>query len=566
MIKSLTRLQKILLVLFFGLVFLYSFNQINNPDTFYHLKAGQYILENFKIPTHDIFSSSAYGADWVPHEWLAQIIFYSIYAASGFFGLVFFSALLGVLTYFILWRLAFKKGANFQLSLLFLFVLSYLTLELWVPRPQIFSYLTLALLIYFLESYRDEPNKKYLIGSALTIWFWANTNASFVLGLVIIGFYLLSEAIDSRWKGWSGKNLSFKDIKNLGIAAAVSAILGIFATPSGYQGLFYSFYVQEVANYLGVLEWKPITIFLYEVQAQLFVAMIFLANVFFAWRLLFRKESRDLTLMGLVFGISLLPFISIRHVGFWPIALFVPAVLTLGETLKNFMARFSDKAIGIFLLALGIVFISGRLYWMPKSLIREEVIPAKAADFIQENNLRGPLFNLYNEGCYLIFRLWPQDKVFIDGRSEVYRGEPIMEFFTIFGLHPGWEKLTDEKYRFNYFFLDSYYYPTVRKFTEPLTRELMKKNFRLVYWDDLTIILVRDIPENKEIIKKYGLKYISPYIDPASIPAKDNKAAAEEIQALLERSPQSLVIQDYANRFLNEYSGMSSASSSDLTK
>ena len=109
--------QKVFLVLFFGLVFLYSFNQIGNSDTFYDLKTGQYILDNFKIPTHDIFSLPAYGADWVPHEWLAQIIFYLVYTASGFFGLTVFCALLGVLTYFILWRLAFKKGANFHLSL-----------------------------------------------------------------------------------------------------------------------------------------------------------------------------------------------------------------------------------------------------------------------------------------------------------------------------------------------------------------------------------------------------------------------------------------------------------------
>lgn len=557
--------KKVLLVLFFSLVFLYSFNQISNSDTFYDLKTGQYILENFKIPTHDIFSLPAYGADWVPHEWLAQIIFYLVYAISGFFGLIVFCALLGVLTYFILWRLAFKKDANFYLSLLILFVLSYLTLELWVPRPQIFSYLSFAALIYFLESYRDKPDKKHLIGSALAIWFWANTNASFVLGLVIIIFYLFSEAIGSRWRGWSGKNLSSGDIKNLGIASAVSVVLGVFATPSGYHSLFYSFYVQEVANYLGVLEWKPITIFLYEVQAQVFVTMIFLTDAFLAWWFFFRKESRDMTFLGLVFGVSLLPFISIRHVGFWPIALFVPAATSLSVILKNFLARFLDKAFGIFLLVIGIVFISGRLLWIPKSLINEKIIPAKAVNFIKENNIRGPLFNLYNEGGYLTFRLWPEDKVFIDGRSEVYRGRPIMEFFTIFGLHPGWEKLTDEKYRLNYFFLDSYYHPTVRKFIEPLVGELLKKNFHLVYWDDLTIILVRDTSESEGIIEKYGLKYINPFLEPSDIPVKENKAVAGEIQLLLDRFPQSLIIQDYANRFLETYSKIKFAPPSNLT-
>lgn len=552
--KSLAVPQKVLLFLFFGLVFLYSFNQIANSDTFYDIKTGQYILHNLEIPTHDIFSLPAYGAEWVPHEWLAQIIFYLVYAAGGFYGLIVFCALLGVLTYFILWRLAFKKGANFHLSLLILFILSYLTLELWVPRPQIFSYLALALLIYFLESYRDNPVNKYLIGSSLTIWFWANTNASFVLGLVVIFLYLFYEAINYHWKWGLWDNLSLKEINYLGIAAIGSSALAIFANPAGYKALFYSFYVQEVANYLGVLEWKPITIFLYEIQTQLFVAMIFLTNAFFAWWFLFRKESRNMIFFSLSAGISLMPFISIRHVGFWPIALFIPGAISLSAVLKNFLAKFSDKAFNMFLAILGIIFISGRLFWIPMPAINESIIPVKAVDFIQKNNLKGPLFNLYNEGGYLTFRLWPQDKVFIDGRSEVYRGQPIMEFFTIFGLHDGWEKLADEKYNLNYFFFDSYYNPTVKKFIEPLVGELIKKNFRLVYWDDLTIILVRDTPENKNIIGKYGVKYINPYIDPSVIPLKDNKAAAKEIQSLLERSPQSAIVKDYADRFLGIYS------------
>ncbi len=558
--------QKFFLAIFLFLVFLYSFNQIANSDTFYDITTGQYILHNFKIPAHDIFSLPALGAEWVPHEWLAQIIFYLVYAAGGFFGLIFFCALLGVLAYLILWHLAFKRGVNFNLSLLILFVLSYLTLELWVPRPQIFSYLSLALLIYFLESYRDNPAKKYLIGSVLTLWFWANTNASFILGLVIIFFYLFSEAVNRRWKWWSRKNLSFDAIKNLGIAAAGSSLFAVFLNPAGYKALFYSSYVQEVANYLGVLEWKPITVFLYEAQAQLFVAMIFLADAFFAWWFLSRKESRDMTLFGLAAGISLMPFISIRHVGFWPIALFVPAAMSLSEVLKNFLFKFSDKTFRVFLLAVGVIFISSRLLLMPKTPVNENIIPVKAVDFIQENNLHGPVFNLYNEGGYLIFRLWPQDKVFIDGRSEVYRGQPIIDFFTIFGLHSGWEKTADEKYKLNYFFFDSYYNPTVRKYIEPLAKELMKKKFKLVYWDDLTIILVRDIPENKAIIDKYGMKYANPFIPPLDIPLDKNKAAAKEIQSLMERFPDSLVIQDYANRFLADYSGMRQASSSDSAK
>ncbi|MEK7546720.1 MAG: hypothetical protein AAB536_00860 [Patescibacteria group bacterium] len=553
--NSLSRYRNFFLAVFICLVFLYSFNQINNSDTFYDLKTGQYILENFKIPTHDIFSLPAYGAPWVPHEWLAQIIFYLVYGIGGFLGLIVFSALFGVSTYYILWRLAVKKGADFHLSILLMFLLSYLTLELWVPRPQIFAYLSFAVLIYLLESYRDKPDKKYLLGSVLTIWFWANTNASFILGLVVIVFYFFSEMMGNRWRELVNKSLSLEEVKNLGFAAAAS-IFAAFLTPAGYHGFLYSFYVKEVANYLNVLEWKPITVFLYEVQAQFFLAILFLVDAFFVWWFWLRKESRDITLLGLALGVSLLPFISIRHVGFWPIALFVSAAVSLSGMLKIFLTRFSDKSLGIFLFIIGIVFISGRLLWFPKSLISENIIPVKAVDFIKENQIHGPLFNLYNEGGYLIFRLWPEDKVFIDGRSEVYGGQPIIDFFTIFGRHRGWQELAEAKYNLNYFFFDSYLHPAVRKFIEPLTLELLKNNFSLVYWDDLTIVLVRDVPENSEVIKKYGLKHINPFRNPETIPPGETKTAAAEIQSLLDRFPGSSAARDYADRFLGARSNI----------
>ncbi|MBI4085488.1 MAG: hypothetical protein HY432_03235 [Candidatus Liptonbacteria bacterium] len=554
-IRSLPLFKKILLAVFIGLVFLYSFNQVNNADTFYDVKTGQYIVENLKIPTQDIFSLPAYGAMWVPHEWLAQIIFYFIYAAGGFSGLIIFSALLSALTYFILWNLSLRKGADFYLGTLLMFLLGYLTLELWVPRPQIFAYFSFAVLIYLLESYRRAPKNKYLIFSVLTIWFWANTNASFILGIVVIGFYFLSEIIGSRWSEWSVGRISFGAAKNLGFAAAASFFIS-FLTPSGYHGFLYSIYVQQVAGYLNVLEWRPITYFLYQFQAKFFIIILFLIDAFLAWWFWIRKESRDLTLLGLAIGISLLPFISIRHVGFWPIALFIPATVSLSLILKNFINRFSDKILPASLLVVGLIFLSNRIIWIPKTLIDKSIIPVEAADFIKENAIKGPLFNLYNEGGYLIFRMWPENKVFIDGRSEVYKDRPIIEFFTVFGVHPGWESLVDEKYDINYFFMDSYSHAGVKKFTEPLTKALLKKGFVLVYWDDLTILLVRDVHQNREVINKYGLRHIHPFLNPASIPEKDAKQAAAEIQSLLERFPQSSAIRNYAIDFISAHSGI----------
>src|SRR5512143_101648 len=53
-----------------------------------HITIGNYILENWKIPTRDIFSHTMYGKPLVPHEWLAQLLFAGVHKLMGLSGIV----------------------------------------------------------------------------------------------------------------------------------------------------------------------------------------------------------------------------------------------------------------------------------------------------------------------------------------------------------------------------------------------------------------------------------------------------------------------------------------------
>jgi hypothetical protein len=44
-------------------------------------------------------------------------------------------------------------------------------------------------------------------------------------------------------------------------------------------------------------------------------------------------------------------------------------------------------------------------------------IPANAADFLLEHHIKGRIFNTYAQGGYLLWRLWPEQQVFLDGRA-----------------------------------------------------------------------------------------------------------------------------------------------------
>lgn len=548
---KLTTPQKFLLILFLGIIFLYSFNQLKEPDAFYHLKTGQVIWESKTIPHYDIFSYTAFGAPWIAHEWLAEVIFYLVYNFSGFWGLMSFVAILAALTYYLIFRLSIKKGANFYLTVVCLFALSYLTFKFWIPRPQIFAYLAFVILISLLESYRQEPKMKYFYFIVFDIWFWANINASFILGLVILIFYFVAEIIKKYIPRFSNSILNRKALINLGLIAG-AALLISFVNPNTYKIFFYSQYTRSTSQILQILEWKSIISFWSEPQIMIFLVQMFFVDAFLIWWFFFRKQTRDLIWPGLILGISILPFIALRHYAFWPLAVIAPFSVSASGVLKEVLNKFSSRQLLFSLFSVGFVLLAARYFSFPRAALNEYILPVQAADFIEANRLQGPFFNLYNEGGYLIWRFWPKEKVFIDGRSEVFGKPQLKELFTIVGSLPGWEKLVNEKYHLNYFIL-SYWPKSLSESIQPLILALAKNNWPLVYWDDAAIIFVRNDKENLPLIEKYGLRYIHPFRDPSTLPAGEEKLAAEEIKNLLERSPNSIIVQNYAKLFLTNH-------------
>jgi hypothetical protein len=59
----------------------------SNPDVFWHLSAGRWIIENGAFPREDFLSFTRSGAAWHDFEWLSQIIFYGVHSLAGLGGL-----------------------------------------------------------------------------------------------------------------------------------------------------------------------------------------------------------------------------------------------------------------------------------------------------------------------------------------------------------------------------------------------------------------------------------------------------------------------------------------------
>ena len=71
--------------------------------------------------------------------------------------------------------------------------------------------------------------------------------------------------------------------------------------------------------------------------------------------------------------------------------------------------------------------------------------PVQAADVIVQRGLREPIFCPDLWGGYLIYRLYPQNKVFVDDRHDLYGEEFLREYLKTVRLKPEWEKFLNEK-------------------------------------------------------------------------------------------------------------------------
>lgn len=522
----------LVLFLVLGIIFLFSINQIRESDTFWHLKTGELIWQTKSIPKTDVFSYTAYGAPWLTHEWLAEVLFYGIYKSLGLWGLIIFIAFISALAHFAMYLLARLYGAKDWVAIGLLPIFGFLTFPAWISRPQSLSALFLIWLIYFLESFRKKHNQNYLIYCVLILWFWANIHASFLLGLGILIWYVLIER------------------KKQYLYVCFASLALVFINPHGYKIFTYGFNILSIVQKLGIQEWQSVFKFINDPIVALFTTIAIAVDGLIIWRLGAKKETRDFTITGIVVVLTILPFFAIRHFMFWPIVSYAPFVSLLSQMSEKFSFNLLNKRkiIPLTIMIFGVL-ISLGIFRFPAEAVNITKLPARAADFIETNNLKGPFFNLYNEGGYLLWRFSPQEKVAIDGRTDVFEGEPIKEIFTIVRAKSDFEKLINEKYKINYFILP-YWPESLADSITPLVKYLVKNNWPLVYWNDDAIIFIRPTESNKTIIQKFSFQRINPFRYPKSFVGNEIESAALEIQELLRRSPDSIMAKYYAEKFL----------------
>jgi hypothetical protein len=235
--------QIFFIAIFLGL-FLMTLRPIADPDFWWHLQTGQFIVQTHSIPHADPFSYTKAGGPWITHEWLSELLIYGIFRLGGYGLLIFIFSIIITGAFLIVYLRSPTETQPFIAG--FVLLLGAIsTAPTWGVRPQMISLFITSLFLYLLDRYRRDLTFKYLIPLPLIMLIWVNLHAGYFLGLALMGVYIvggLTEMLMAEiHKGEViGEIPTLKSILILcGFLGA--CILATLANPNGIHIIIYPF-------------------------------------------------------------------------------------------------------------------------------------------------------------------------------------------------------------------------------------------------------------------------------------------------------------------------------------
>jgi len=437
------------LVVILSVILMLTFSPINDPDFWWHLRTGQWILENQAIPMTDPFSYTANGSPWIAHEWLSDLFIYSTYRLGGFrlltlaFSLIIFGAFLFV-------YLCCVKRSRPYIAGLLLLLGAAASMPLWGIRPQMISLLFSSVLLFLLDRYQRTKQIRYLVLVPILMLAWVNSHGGYLLGLGILALYILGllfDLVEEKIRTKAPVEINQrKQVLFLG-GAFLACLAAAFVNPYNVHILIYPFQtLTDSSMQQFIVEWFSPD---FHQLSMLPFAVMLLFLVLFGL-LGSKRVSTPKILLTLAFSIGAL--ISVRHIPLFVVVVIpvlaeqISSVVTLQpeEKENSLFYRFRiPEATSILLAALLVVTFIRATEKHQK--VEETYFPQAAADWVLRSGLHGNLFSSYTWSGYLIWKLYPQQLVYIDGRMDVYSDDIVMDYQHIYYAYPDWRQLLEQR-------------------------------------------------------------------------------------------------------------------------
>jgi hypothetical protein len=421
---------------------------VSDPDFWYHVRVGRWIVEHGRLPGTDLFTYTVAGHAWVDHEWLSEVLMWLVYARLGAAGV---SVAFGIVTWLglLLVLAAVRPGRQpYVIVGLAMALAAVAGSPLLGPRPQVFTFALAALELLWLRRYL-EGESRAVLWSPLLVALWGNLHGGWPVGLGLIAIALIAE-LGAWLPGRDRERL--RRARTLATVAAVS-LAAVALNPNGLAIYAYPFQTLASPAQQGLIaEWQSPDFHLAALRG--FEAMVILLLVGLAVSRRIGLFDVLLVVAGLALALQ-----SVRHIPLFIVAatpVLVAAWSGAWRGAKHRLpelpqARGTGRGMSALTAALLIAVAAAIAAGVRGDLARQDQVtsqsfPTGAAAWLDAHPGTGTrMFNDYAWGGYLAARFYPAPnrRVFVFGEAALMGDDQIQRYQTAQTLAPGWRGVLD---------------------------------------------------------------------------------------------------------------------------
>lgn len=446
-----------------------------------HLVLGNYMLDHRTVPTRNLLSHTLPDASRPPYEWLSQILFAVFDRLLGLDGVILLTAIIISVTIAVVFHQSVRASNSPLIALAVTLLAVSATSIHWLPRPHIVTFLLLPLWIAQLEKKRKHNSAPLYIFPLLML-LWANLHGGFIFGFLALAAYFggwLWDYLRGRAEIQNGKEFTLIGVTSLGASILTPDLWRNWEAVLNNRS---SFILSRTA------ETTPPQ--LTNSSAAPFLILLILTAIF---SLINRKNisAAHIFLLG---GLAVMALMMARNIPLFAIACtpflaeWISVKANQASAWQKFDARFvnlsTSKHIVLFPLLISLTTVAFFINKHSKGIMIYQfdprVFPVQATDWLEKNPPTGKMFNDFNWGGYLLYRLWPRELVFVDSQSDFY-GEPLLrDYETMMVAGHNWLALL-EQHQINWVIIPA---------NAPLALQLKQEsNWETLYEDQIAVIL-----------------------------------------------------------------------------
>lgn len=399
---------------------------LGDGDTGWHIRTGDWILAHRAIPRTDLFSYTRPGEPWFAWEWGWDVLFAALHRSGGMAAVVALSLVVIAATSALVYRLARRRSGSAVLALPLALAATAAMSFHWLARPHLFTLLFAAIFLLVLERAASGRTRLLWLLAPLTA-VWTNLHGGFFVGVVLVAAYGL------RRRPWPW------------LAAGAACALASLANPYGWLLHLHIFrYLTDPYLYNHIAEFRSINF--QHPMARVFELLLALGAAAALWSA-WRRRWTDALLIAMWGHLALG---SARNIAVYAVIATPAIAQCLAEWLDALRPVWRASSAGFDALD-GIARVP---LWGPAAMLAVAAAtfaPDPPERFRAEYCTRrypvaaaahvtGRVFTDDEWGDYLIYRLYPAQRVFVDGRSDFYGAAFGRKYLDVLRVQPGWEE------------------------------------------------------------------------------------------------------------------------------